>query len=120
MATPDAMPATLPPLTASQAVALVLLRDGFTERIITQRTGISGDALYRLAAAHGITAPHGTVEGHRCHEAVGTDPCDGCSLADSRERARALARQRKTITSLPYALRRQVSTTRTGYRKAAG
>ncbi|GAA2523457.1 sigma-70 family RNA polymerase sigma factor [Streptomyces longisporus] len=116
----DAMPATLPPLTASQAVALVLLRDGLTERSITHRTSIGGDTLYRLAAAHGITAPHGTVEGHRCHEAASTDPCDGCSLADSREQARALARQRKTITSLPYALRRQVSTARTGYRKAAG
>lgn len=66
MTTP-AKPATL---TADQAVALVLLRDGFSERSITQRTGIPGDTLYRLAAAHAITAPHGTVEGHRCREAA--------------------------------------------------
>ncbi|MGK3110576.1 RNA polymerase sigma factor [Streptomyces sp. WAC05858] len=69
MATPD-KPATLAPLTVDQAVALVLLRDGFSERSITQRTGIPRDALYRLAAAYAITAPHGTVEGHRCHEAA--------------------------------------------------
>jgi RNA polymerase sigma-70 factor (ECF subfamily) len=71
MATPDAMPVTLPPLTAGQAVALVLLREGYRERSITQRTGVLREDLYRLAAAHHITAPHGTVEGHRCHEAAG-------------------------------------------------
>lgn len=118
MATPDAMPATLTPLTADQAVALVLLRDGLSERSITQRTGVTSEALYRLAAAHHITAPHGTVEGHRCHEAAGTDPCDGCGLADSRDQARARARHRKSLSSLPRALRRQ-ATSRTGRRKAA-
>lgn len=115
MATPDAMPATLPPLTAGQAVALVLLRDGLTERSITQRTGVVGDTLYRLAAAHGITAPHGTVEGHRCHEAAGTEPCDGCSLADARDQARTRARHRRSVSSLPRALRRQA----TGRRRRA-
>ncbi|MGV9342885.1 sigma-70 family RNA polymerase sigma factor [Streptomyces sp. NPDC003688] len=111
----SAMPATLPPLTVGQAVALVLLRDGYRERSITQRTGISGDTLYPLAAAHGITAPHGTVEGHRCHEAAGTEPCDRCSLADGRDQARALARHRRSVSSLPRALHRQA----TGRRKKA-
>ncbi|AVH61830.1 MULTISPECIES: RNA polymerase sigma factor [Streptomyces] len=111
----DAMPAALTPLTASQAVALVLLRDGLTERSITQRTGIVGDTLYRLAAAHGITALHGTVEGHRCHEAAGTEPCDGCSLADARDQARTRARHRRSVSSLPRALRRQA----TGRRRRA-
>lgn len=111
----DAMPAPLTPLTAGQAVALVLLRDGLSERSITQRTGVTGDTLYRLAAAHGITAPHGTVEGHRCHEAAGTEPCDGCSLADGRDQARARARHRKSLGSLPRTLRRQA----TGRRKKA-
>jgi RNA polymerase sigma-70 factor (ECF subfamily) len=109
MATPDAMPAPLPLLTASQAVALVLLRDGLSERSITQRTGIGGNTLYRLAAAHGITAPHGTVEGHHCHEAASTEPCDGCSLADARDQSRARARHRRSVSSLPRALRRQAS-----------
>ncbi|WP_331720270.1 sigma-70 family RNA polymerase sigma factor (plasmid) [Streptomyces sp. NBC_00289] len=111
----DAMPATLTPLTASQAVALVLLREGYRERSITQRTDIADDTLYRLAAAHGITAPHGTVEGHRCHEAAGTEPCDGCSLADAREQARTRARHRRSVSSLPRALRRQA----TGRRRRA-
>lgn len=115
MATPDAMPATFPPLTAGQAVALILLRDGFTERSITQRTGIVGDTLYRVAATHGITAPHGTVEGHRCHEAADTEPCDGCSLADARDQARTRARHRRPVSSLPRALRRQA----TGRRRRA-
>ncbi|QIB49519.1 RNA polymerase sigma factor [Streptomyces aureoverticillatus] len=110
----DAMPA-LTPLTAGQAVALVLLREGYRERSITQRTGVPADTLYRLAAAHGITAPHGTVEGHRCHEAAGTEPCDGCSLADGRDQARALARHRKSVGSLPRTLRRQA----TGRRRRA-
>ncbi|MGX1025432.1 sigma-70 family RNA polymerase sigma factor [Streptomyces sp. SAI-097] len=106
MATPHAAPSTL---TTAQAVALVLLRDGFTERSITQRTGVPGDPLYRLAAAHGITAPHGTVEGHRCHEVAGTEPCDGCSLADARDQARTRARRRRTVSSLPRPLRRQAT-----------
>ncbi|WP_333745966.1 sigma-70 family RNA polymerase sigma factor [Streptomyces sp. IBSBF 2950] len=115
MATSDAMPAPHPPLTADQAVALVLLRDGLTERTITQRTGIGGDTLYRLAAAHDITAPHGTVEGNHCHEAAGTEPCDGCSLADARDQARTRARHRRSVSSLPRALRRQA----TGRRRRA-
>ncbi|MFM9499922.1 RNA polymerase sigma factor [Streptomyces galilaeus] len=106
MVTTDAMPA---PLTAGQAVALVLLRAGYRERSIIQRTGIVGDTLYRLAAAHGITAPHGTVEGHRCHEAAGTEPCDGCGLADARDQARTRARHRRSVSSLPGALRRQAT-----------
>ncbi|MGW0647348.1 hypothetical protein ACWD4T_00845 [Streptomyces umbrinus] len=111
----SAMPA---PLMADQAVALVLLREGFRERSITQRTGIPADTLYQLAAAHHISAPHGTVESHRCHEASGTEPCDACSLADSRDQARKRARHRKSIGSLPRALQRQ-ATSRTGRRKAA-
>ncbi|MEU5298018.1 hypothetical protein [Streptomyces umbrinus] len=102
------------PLTAGQAVALVLLRDGFSERSITQRTGIPADTLYTLAAAHRISAPHGTVEGHRCHESVGTEPCDRCSLAEGRDQARQRARHRKSLNSLPRALRRQA----TGRRRA--
>ncbi|MET8411083.1 hypothetical protein ABZV34_23775 [Streptomyces sp. NPDC005195] len=106
MATPDTQDSTL---TAAQAVALVLLRDGSTERSITKRTGTSGDDLYQLAAAHGITAPHATVEGHRCHEAAGSEPCDGCSLAAARAQARTLARQRRSVSSLPHASRRQTT-----------
>ncbi|MFC4506146.1 MULTISPECIES: RNA polymerase sigma factor [Streptomyces] len=117
MATPDAT-VTLSPLTAGQAVALVLLRDGFSERSITQRTGVTADTLYPLAATHGITAPHGTVEGHRCHEGAGTEPCDGCSLADGRDQARARARHRKSLGSLPRALQRQAAS-RTAHRTAA-
>ncbi|MGW1620540.1 sigma-70 family RNA polymerase sigma factor [Streptomyces sp. NPDC002172] len=117
MATPDAT-VTLSPLTASQAVALVLLREGYRERSITQRTGVTADTLYPLAATHGITAPHGTVEGHRCHEAAGTEPCDGCSLADGRDQARARARHRKSLGSLPRSLQRQ-ATGRTAHRTAA-
>lgn len=115
---PMATPAIPTLLTAGQAVALGLLRDGFSEGSITYRTGVPGEALYRLAAAHHITAPHGTVEGHRCHEAAGTDPCDGCSLADGRDQARARARHRKSIGSLPRSLRRQAAG-RTGRRTAA-
>ncbi|MFE7077255.1 sigma-70 family RNA polymerase sigma factor [Streptomyces sp. NPDC057620] len=111
---PMATSAALAPLTAGQAVALVLLRDGSSERSITQRTGIFGDTLYRLAAAHGIHARHGTVEGHRCHEAAGTEPCDKCTLADGRDQARARARHRKSVNSLPRTLRRQA----TGRRRA--
>ncbi|GGP80482.1 RNA polymerase sigma factor [Streptomyces melanogenes] len=103
------MPAPLPALTASQAVALVLLRDGLTERTITLRTGTVGTTLYTLAAAHGVTAPHGTVEGHRCHEATGDEPCDGCSLADARDQARNRARHRRSVSSLPRTLRRQAT-----------
>lgn len=101
------------PLTAGQALALVLLRDGLTEGSIRLRTGTRGDDLYRLAAAHGITAPHSTVEGHRCHEAAGTEPCDGCSLAAARDQARALARHRRSVSSLPPAARRQNTRKRT-------
>ncbi|MFF7987011.1 sigma-70 family RNA polymerase sigma factor [Streptomyces sp. NPDC007901] len=117
MATPDAT-VTLTPLTASQAVALVLLREGYRERSITQRTGVTADTLYPLAATHHITAPHGTVEGHRCHEAADTEPCDGCSLADGRDQARARARHRKSLGSLPRSLQRQ-ATRRTAHRTAA-
>ncbi|MFF3488718.1 RNA polymerase sigma factor [Streptomyces sp. NPDC002701] len=112
---PMATSAISAPLTAGQAVALVLLRDGSSERSITQRTGISGDTLYRLAAGHDISGPHGTVEGHRCHEAAGTEPCDECTLADGRNQARARARHRKSINSLPRTMRRQV----TGRRRRA-
>ncbi|MEU6071425.1 hypothetical protein ABZ864_45060 [Streptomyces sp. NPDC047082] len=77
-------------------MALALLRDGFKERSITQRTAVPGGTLYRLAIDHGITAPHGTVEGHRCHEAADTEPCDECSLADGRDQARKRARHRRS------------------------
>ncbi|MGW4951516.1 hypothetical protein [Streptomyces parvulus] len=110
MATPDTpVPSAL---TAAQAVALVLLRDGFTERSITRRTGIPGDLLYWLAATQGVTGRHGTVEGHRCHGAADTDPCDECSLAEAREQARTRARHRRTVGSLPRPLRRQAGARR--------
>ncbi|MGP3777071.1 hypothetical protein ACTWJ8_40185 (plasmid) [Streptomyces sp. SDT5-1] len=110
--TPSLSPALL---TASEAVALVLLRDGHSERAITQRTDVPAATLYPLAATHGITAPHGTVEGHRCHEAAATEPCSECSLACGRDQARALARHRKSVGSLPRTLRRQA----TGRRRKA-
>ncbi|MEU9413562.1 hypothetical protein AB0E08_48830 [Streptomyces sp. NPDC048281] len=114
------LPHPKPSLNASQAVALILLRDGYTERTIAARTGTEPTALYQLAAQHDITAPHGTVEGHNCHQAAGTEPCDECNLADARNQARTLARHRKSLTSLPRALQRQANLPHgTGRRKAA-
>jgi 7-cyano-7-deazaguanine synthase in queuosine biosynthesis len=89
-----------PALTAGQAVALTLLRDGYTERTITTRTDVTPHDLYRLAALHGITAECGTVEGHACHQARGEDPCGRCERARGRADARALARQRKSTAAL--------------------
>ncbi|WP_221355380.1 hypothetical protein [Streptomyces beigongshangae] len=86
-----------PTLTVGQAVALTLLRDGYTQRTIQTRTGIAPDDLYRLATLHSVTAPHGTVEGHTCHEAAAEEPCGHCELARARADSRARARQRKTI-----------------------
>ncbi|MEV5432764.1 hypothetical protein [Streptomyces sp. NPDC052701] len=96
-----------PALTAGQAVALTLLRDGYTQRTIQTRTGVAPGELYPLAAVHGITAPHGTSEGHACHEARGEDPCGPCETAQARAESRARARQRKTI---PPALRARLLT----------
>ncbi|MET9497449.1 hypothetical protein [Streptomyces sp. NPDC006552] len=93
-------------LTAGEAVALTLLRDGYTQRTIHTRTDIDLGALYRLAARHNVTAPHGTCEGHDCYEARGEDPCRPCELARARTTARALARQRRTI---PAALRTRLT-----------
>ncbi|MDX2576795.1 hypothetical protein PV332_15090 [Streptomyces scabiei] len=92
-------------LTASQAVALTLLRDGYTQRTIAVRTGTDPNDLYRLAALHGITAPHGTVEGHNCHEARGEEPCTSCAHAHGRAHAREHAQRRRTLGALPRALR---------------
>ncbi|MGW2890586.1 hypothetical protein ACWDDN_35830 [Streptomyces griseoruber] len=92
-------------LTASQAVALTLLRDGYTQRTIAVRTGTDPHDLYRLAALHGITAPHGTVEGHNCHEARGEEPCTSCAHAHGRAHAREHAQRRRTLGALPRALR---------------
>ncbi|MEV6841072.1 hypothetical protein AB0N17_42465 [Streptomyces sp. NPDC051133] len=99
------IPSPRPALTAAQAVALTLLRDGFTQRTITTRTGIEPSDLYRLAALHGITAPHGTVEGHNCHEARGEEPCTSCAHAHGRAHAREHAQRRRTLGALPRALR---------------
>ncbi|MFK0112535.1 RNA polymerase sigma factor [Streptomyces sp. NPDC091217] len=118
VAIPDTMLTPVTSLTAEQAVALVLLREGYRERSISHRTGIGSDTLYTLAAVHSISAPHGTVEGNRCHEAAGSEPCDACSLAASVDQARALARHRKSVASLPRALHRQTAG-RTGHRTAA-
>src|SRR4051812_25360811 len=87
-------------LTLMQAVALGLLRDGFKQRTITARTGIQADELYRLAALHNITAPHGTVEGHDCHEAREEDPCTACTHAHGRAHARQHAQRRRTLSAL--------------------
>ena len=88
--------AVLPPrLTASAAVALTLLRDGYSERAIDRRTGITPEVLYPLAAAHHVTAPCSTVEGARCHLARSEDTCTSCQTALGRVNARALARQRR-------------------------
>ncbi|MEV5010025.1 hypothetical protein [Streptomyces sp. NPDC055692] len=98
-------------LTASQVVALTLLRDGYTQRTIAVRTGTDPHDLYRLAALHditalhGITAPHGTVEGHNCHEARGEEPCTSCAHAHGRAHAREHAQRRRTLGALPRALR---------------
>ncbi|MFI8194699.1 hypothetical protein ACIF8T_39380 [Streptomyces sp. NPDC085946] len=97
-------PTGRPALTAGQAVALTLLRDGYTQRAIHTRTDIAPDELYPLAVLHGISAPHGTSEGHACHEARGEEPCE---TAQARADARARARQRKTI---PPALRARLLT----------
>lgn len=90
-------------LTAAQAVALALLKLGYTQRTIQARTNIGPGALYALAATWDVTAPCGTVEGHACHTARDEDPCKPCATARGRADARELARQRKT---LPAAVRR--------------
>ncbi|MEW2078790.1 hypothetical protein AB0941_35220 [Streptomyces sp. NPDC013433] len=95
-----------PALTVGQAVALTLLRDGYTQRAIQARTDVTPGDLYRLAAVHGIAAPHGTCEGHACHEAQGEDPCGPCETAQARADARARAQQRKKI---PPALRARLA-----------
>lgn len=95
-----------PALTVGQAVALTLLRDGYTQRAIRTRTDVAPDELYRLAAVHRITAPHGTCEGHACHEARGEDPCGPCETAQARADSRARAQQRKKI---PPALRSRLA-----------
>ncbi|MGC2997136.1 hypothetical protein ACPF8X_01695 [Streptomyces sp. G35A] len=100
-------PTGRPALTVGQAVALTLLRDGYTQRAIRTRTDVAPDELYPLAALCGITAPHGTSEGHACHEARGEDSCGPCETAQARADARARARQRKTI---PPALRARLLT----------
>jgi hypothetical protein len=92
-----------PALTAAQAVALALLKHGYTQKTIQARTDIAPDTLYVLAAAWDITAPCGTVEGHACHTAREEDPCGPCATARGRADARDRARQRKT---LPPAVRR--------------
>ncbi|TLS45732.1 hypothetical protein FE633_13270 [Streptomyces montanus] len=104
MATP-LIPSPRPTLTAAQAVALTLLRDGYTQRTITARTGVEPDDLYRLAMLHDITAPHGTVEGHHCHEARQEDPCTKCTHAFGRVHARQHARHRRTLAAVPRSLR---------------
>lgn len=86
-----------PALTASQAVALALLSHGHTAGSIHERTDITPRELYDLAALHDVTAPCGTVEGAGCHQARLEDPCPGCTTADGRARARALAAQRKAV-----------------------
>lgn len=103
--TNSVMPKPQLALTVAQAVALTMLRDGFRQRQITFRTGIEPTDLYRLAALHGITAPHGTVEGHDCHEARDEDPCTLCTRAHGREHAREYAQRRRTVAALPRALR---------------
>ncbi|MER6408883.1 hypothetical protein ABT269_36570 [Streptomyces viridosporus] len=99
-------PIDRPALTVGQAVALTLLRNGYTQRAIQARTDVAPDDLYRLAAAHHIAAPHGTCEGHACHEARGEDPCGPCETAQARADARARAQQRKKI---PPALRARLA-----------
>ncbi|MFD5814732.1 hypothetical protein [Streptomyces sp. NPDC127038] len=91
-------PVALPGGSVQQAVALTLLRDGYTERSIRTRTGIRSIELYPLAAAHGFSAPHGTPEGAACHQAAGDDGCTACDLVQAREDARTRAKQRRTLT----------------------
>jgi RNA polymerase sigma-70 factor (ECF subfamily) len=109
MASP-ATPGQRPALTAAQAVALALLKHGHTQRTIQARTGVTPDALYRLAAAWDITAPCGTVEGHACHTARDEDPCVPCTTARGRADARERARQRKTLPAA--VLRARLGTSR--------
>ncbi|MFI6881134.1 hypothetical protein ACIBL6_47590 [Streptomyces sp. NPDC050400] len=91
-------PTAIRDLTAQEAVALTLLRDGYTQRTIYTRTGVTGEDLFPLAAVHGITAPHGTADGARCHEAADEEPCADCDTALVHADARARARQRRTLT----------------------
>lgn len=111
MATP-AITGQPPALTVGQAVALTLLRDGYTQRTMQARTNVTPDDLYRLAALHDITAPHGTTEGHDCHEARGEDPCEPCEMARARADSRARARQRKAIPAAVLRARIAAGTTR--------
>ncbi|MFD0068729.1 hypothetical protein ACFV99_39935 [Streptomyces sp. NPDC059944] len=103
----QAIPRPRHALTAAQAVALSLLRDGYTQRTILARTDTQPGDLYRLAALHAITAPHGTAEGHQCHEARNEEPCTNCGRAYGRVRAREHARQRRSLSALPAGLRRR-------------
>ncbi|MFH8804211.1 hypothetical protein ACH4F6_32240 [Streptomyces sp. NPDC017936] len=96
-----------PTLTVGQAVTLTLLRDGYTQRAVQAGTGVAPGDLYRLAAVHGISAPHGTSEGHACHAARGEDPCGPCETARARADSRARAQQRKKT---PPALRARLLT----------
>lgn len=102
MATPDSDPNPQPPpLDFVGDVALTLLRDGYAACTIRIRTGIAADTLYALAAAHGITAPCGTVEGHGCHLARGEEPCWECTTAEGRAQARLAATRRRTARVRP-------------------
>ncbi|MER5696046.1 hypothetical protein ACWDBO_30205 [Streptomyces mirabilis] len=94
-----------PTLTAAQAVALALLHSGYKQRTITARTGVEPDDLYRLAVVHDVSAPHGTVEGHDCHEARDEDPCIQCTHAHGRADSRQHAQHRRTLGALPRELR---------------
>lgn len=80
-------------LTAQQAVALALLKHGFTEQTIQVRTDVTSDTLYPLAAAWNVTALCGTVEGHCCHTARAEDPCRPCAAARGRAHAGEPAQQ---------------------------
>ncbi|WP_326581728.1 hypothetical protein OIE69_43970 (plasmid) [Actinacidiphila glaucinigra] len=102
-----------PRLSAAQAVALTLLRDGSPAATIQRRTGIALQGLYPLAVAWQITAPCGTVEGAECHIARGEDTCKPCQRVKGKADAQARAQRKIRDT------RRQVTATRTSHRPQA-
>lgn len=111
---PPAISPSRSPLTLPQAVALSLLRDGYTAHSIKRRTGTDTPLLYTLAVQHGIQAPHGTLEGGAIHDARGEERCEPCEKVAARQQAREYARHRTTLASLPPSRRRSLTRHRIG------
>ncbi|WP_199552648.1 hypothetical protein [Streptomyces sp. N35] len=85
-------------LTAQQAFALTLLRDGHAPRWIKQYTGVAPGILIQRALEYDIAAPHGTLAAVLLHDAADEEQCGACEKVRASTQARALAAQRRKIT----------------------